>query len=163
MALRLLAFFLHDYKWGERIRGDERRFLELLREFNRLNFKLYVVEYGSSQLKSYYEKEAMDNVTTVIIPRSHRFVILQILTYVVAISVKLRGKIDVIYVHNQDLYNIVAFVVARLVTQKPSALVVHFVKDLNSSLKDLYRTYRWSIFDLLLGVLYKLLIKMARK
>lgn len=57
---RILALLLHDCEYGKRIRGDERRILEVAKQFKKLGAEVYVIEWSPSLQKSFYNGKSMN-------------------------------------------------------------------------------------------------------
>jgi len=167
--LSLLVFFVHGYRWGERIRGDERRFLELAKRFKEAGLRLYVVEHAPSMQKAYYGKPMYYSLE---IPSLYGYSnytslmrMLYTLSFVIRVCLKFRRRIDIIYAHNQDVSNLVPALIAKAIIRKPLIIVLHSLQDFNFSFKELLKMYRGSILDSLLilsqRVIGRLILKLA--
>jgi glycosyltransferase involved in cell wall biosynthesis len=129
MNITLLVFFLHDSIYGQKIRGDERRFLELSRRFHEKGIKMYVLEHYNLQ-KALYGKLTYTPIITGLTPgkRSKVGEILRLFKLlVITIVVALKLKYDIIYVHNQDFENVFFAFLAKIVSRKPMVIVVHYI------------------------------------
>jgi len=131
MSISLLVFFLHDSMYGQKIRGDERRFLELSKRFYEKGIKMYVLEHNNLQ-KVLYGELTYIPIRTGLIPSKiskigeiFRLFKLLILTIVVA----LRLKYDIIYVHNQDFENVFFGFLTKIISRRPMVIVVHLISN----------------------------------
>jgi glycosyltransferase involved in cell wall biosynthesis len=137
MNITLLVFFLHDSIYGQKIRGDERRFLELSRRFHEKGIKMHVLEHYNLQ-KALYGKLTYTPIITGLIPgkRSKVSEILRLFKLlVITIVVALKLKYDIIYVHNQDFENVFFAFLAKIVSRKPMVIVVHYISSDNAGSK----------------------------
>lgn len=152
--MKVLAFFVHGYRWGEKIRGDERRFLEVAKEFRKAVLEIYTIErtlslqhhyYGDTQV--YFSLEIPSNPCKLIVVRTFAQILYTIL-FIVRVCHKL--KFDAIYAHNQDLENVILSYIAKLISRRPLIVVLHSVQDFKFSLKELFSMYRGSVLDIAL-------------
>lgn len=161
--LKILVFFVHKYKWGEKVRGDERRFLELAKEYKKEGIKLYVIEHAPSMQQAYYGKQVYSSLEIPSQYESSHFGTLKQMLYTLLFTIrtcyKLKNKIDVIYAHNQDLSNIVLAYIAKLITKKPLVIVLHSLQDFRFPFNKLIRMYNASFIDYLLILIYRIIGK----
>ena len=125
----LLAFFLHDSKWGEKIRGDERRFLEIAKEFRRRGVRIYTIEH--EPLQEYFLKEPVYIPITTgasVKNKSKMRELIRLLRMLIfVITVVLRLKFNVIYAHNQDFENVFFATIVKILSRKPLAVVIDLI------------------------------------
>jgi len=161
-VLRILAFFIHGYKWGEKVRGDERRFMEIAKEFRKAGMRLYVIEHSPSMQKFYHKTSIYHSLE---IPSQSKLksplltALMQMfhtLLFVTRICFKLRHKVDIIYVHNQDVSNLIPAFISKLIMREPLVVVLHSLRDFNLPLKDLLKTYRRTALDGLLIIVHRI-------
>jgi len=143
MRPTILAFFLHDSKYGEKIRGDERRFLELGKEFRKLGVRIYTIEHVPLQ-EYFLDKPVYSSVMTNAFLKSRSkiseiFRLLKVLTIVVVTVLRL--KFDLIYVHNQDFENVLFAFIAKILSRKPLVIVIHFVPNEQTKRKQVHRAH----------------------
>jgi glycosyltransferase involved in cell wall biosynthesis len=119
---RILALFLHDCEYGKRIRGDERRFLELAKRFKYLGATVYAVEWFPSLQRGFGEK--IYECIELRPPRSKFFRIPYAIFKTIILSRKL--KYDVIYAHNQDIQDMLVGYALKVLFRKPLVVVLHW-------------------------------------
>jgi len=153
--VRVLALFLHNSMWGRRIRGDERRFLEIVKRMKSIGLDFYVVEYAPS-LQTYYYGKRMYRSAELRNPR-----LLYTLAHLILLAFKLKGTYDIVYAHNQDFLNIVASLVFKLIRGKPLVIVIQSLQDVMFSLKELREMYGASPLDTFFLLLYRLLLRIT--
>jgi glycosyltransferase involved in cell wall biosynthesis len=146
--INILAIFLHNSLWGSRIRGDERRFLELAKRFATLGAKLSVIEFAPSLQKFYYKA----NVYTSIELESKGLI--SVIIQLIRLTNKFKN-FDIIYVYNQDFLNLLAGIIFKLFTRKPLVMVVQSLQDIELPLKTLRQMYGASLIDLIFILLHK--------
>jgi len=153
--VRVLALFLHNSMFGRRIRGDERRFLEIVKGMKSIGLDFYVVEYAPS-LQTYYYGKRMCRSIELQNPR-----LLYTLAHLILLGFKLKGTYDIVYANNQDFLNIVASLIFKLIRGKPLVIVIQSLQDVMFSLKKLREMYGASLLDTLLLLLYRLLLRIT--
>jgi len=153
--MRVLVLFLHNSQWGVRIRGDERRFLEIAKRLEASGARLYVIEFRPSIQKHYYGKRLYRSIEL----QSNRF--LYVFFYMILLALRMRKHIDCIYAYNQDLLNILGALIFKLIQGKPLIQVVQSLQDLELSLKTLRSMYGSSAIDLVFLLLYKALLPLV--
>jgi len=149
--IRILALFLHNSMWGVRIRGDERRFLEIAKRLVKYGADLYVIEFAPSLQKSYYHINIYKSFE--LSTRKLHYVI----TWLIILALKFKDY-DVIYVYNQDLLNILASLIFKLIQRKPLIMVVQSLQDLELPLRSLRHMYGAGILDLTLMFLHRYIL-----
>jgi len=155
--MKVLALFLHNSVWGKRIRGDERRFLEIAKRLISHRIELYVIEFYPSLQKEYYGKYVYKSIEL----QSCR--ILYLVSHLISLALKLRKKVDCIYVYNQDLFNVIGALIFKLIQKKPMMLVVQSLQDLEYPIKILRNMYNASIIDTTFLFLHRFLIYLSLK
>jgi glycosyltransferase involved in cell wall biosynthesis len=146
--INILAIFLHNSLWGSRIRGDERRFLELAKRFTILGAKLSVIEFAPSLQKFYYKT----NVYTSIELESRG--LFGVIIQLIRLTNKFKN-FDIIYVYNQDFLNLLAGIIFKLFIRKPLVVVVQSLQDIELPLKTLRQMYGASPIDLIFILSHK--------
>jgi glycosyltransferase involved in cell wall biosynthesis len=149
--IRVCALFLHNSVWGVRIRGDERRFLEIAKRLVRYGADLHVIEFSPSLQNSYYRANVYNSLQLRTRRLSHT------ITWLIMLAFRLKDC-DVIYAYNQDLLNILASLIFKLIQRKPLIIVVQSIQDLEFSLKSLRHMYGAGVLDLILLSLYRYLL-----
>lgn len=149
--IRVCALFLHNSVWGVRIRGDERRFLEIAKRLVRYGADLHVIEFSPSLQNSYYRANVYNSLQLRTRRLSHT------ITWLIMLAFRLKDC-DVIYAYNQDLLNILASLIFKLIQRKPLIIVVQSIQDLELSLKSLRHMYGAGVLDLILISLHKHLL-----
>ena len=146
--INILAIFLHNSSWGSRIRGDERRFLELAKRFTTLGSKLSVIEFAPSLQKFYYKS----NVYTSIELESKGLI--GVIIQLIRLTKKFKS-FDVIYAYNQDFLNLLAGIIFKLFIRKPLVVVVQSLQDIELPLKTIRQMYGASLIDLIFILSHK--------
>jgi glycosyltransferase involved in cell wall biosynthesis len=149
--INILAIFLHTSQWGLRIRGDERRFLELAKRFITLGAKLNVIEFAPSLQKFYYKTDIYTSIEL----KNKK--LLSTILQLICLARRLKN-FDVIYVYNQDLLNLLAGLIFRLITRKPLVLVIQSLQDVELPLRVLRQMYGASFIDLVFILLHRYLL-----
>jgi glycosyltransferase involved in cell wall biosynthesis len=149
--IRVCALFLHNSVWGVRIRGDERRFLEIAKRLVRYGVDLRVIEFSPSLQNSYYRTNVYNSLQLRTRRLSHT------ITWLIMLAFRLKDC-DVIYAYNQDLLNILASLIFKLIQRKPLIIVVQSIQDLELSLKSLRHMYGAGVLDLILLSLHRYLL-----
>jgi glycosyltransferase involved in cell wall biosynthesis len=149
--IRVLALFLHDSMWGRRIRGDERRFLEIAKRLVKHGVDLHVIEFAPSLQKSYYHADIYKSFEL----KARK--LLYTTAWLIAISLKFKDY-DIIYAYNQDLFNLLSSFIFKLVRRKPLIVVVQSLQDLELPLKSLRQMYGAGVLDLTLICLHRYLL-----
>jgi glycosyltransferase involved in cell wall biosynthesis len=149
--IKVCALFLHNSVWGVRIRGDERRFLEIAKRLVRYGVDLHVIEFSPSLQNSYYRANVYNSLQLRTRRLSHT------ITWLIVLAFRLKDC-DVIYAYNQDLLNILASLIFKLIQKKPLIIVVQSIQDLELSLKSLRHMYGAGVLDLIFLSLYRYLL-----
>ena len=149
--IKVCALFLHNSVWGVRIRGDERRFLEIAKRLVRYGVDLHVIEFSPSLQSSYYRANVYNSLQLKTRRLSHT------ITWLIVLAFGLKDC-DVIYAYNQDLLNILASLIFKLIQRKPLIIVVQSIQDLELSLKSLRHMYGAGVLDLILLSLHRYLL-----
>jgi glycosyltransferase involved in cell wall biosynthesis len=146
--INILAIFLHNSLWGSRIRGDERRFLELAKRFATLGAKLSVIEFAPSLQKFYYKANVYTSIEL------ERKGLIGVIIQLIRLTNKFKN-FDIIYVYNQDFLNLIAGIIFKLFTRKPLVVVVQSLQDIELPLKTLRQMYGASLIDLIFILSHK--------
>ena len=146
--INILAIFLHNSLWGSRIRGDERRFLELAKRFATLGAKLSVIEFAPSLQKFYYKANVYTSIEL------ERKGLIGVIIQLIRLTNKFKN-FDIIYVYNQDFLNLLAGIIFKLFTRKPLVMVVQSLQDIELPLKTLRQMYGTSLIDLIFILSHK--------
>jgi len=146
--INILAIFLHNSLWGSRIRGDERRFLELAKRFTTLGAKLSVIEFVPSLQKFYYKANVYTSIEL------ERKGLIGVIIQLIRLTNKFKN-FDIIYVYNQDFLNLIAGIIFKLFTRKPLVMVVQSLQDIELPLKTLRQMYGASLIDLIFILSHK--------
>jgi glycosyltransferase involved in cell wall biosynthesis len=149
--IRVLALFLHDSMWGRRIRGDERRFLEIAKRLVKYGADLYVIEFVPSLQKPYYHADIYKSFEL----KARK--LLYTITWLMMMSLKFKNY-DIIYSYNQDLLNLLASFIFKLIWRKPLVIVIQSLQDLELPLRSLKQMYGVGVLDFTLICLYKYLL-----
>lgn len=121
--LRILGLFLHDCRYGERIRGDERRFLEIAKRFKDLGAEIYTLEWSPSLQRSFFGEQ----IYTSLEARPPKLKILWVPYAIIrALLISLRLKYDIIYIHNQDFPNMLVGFILKIILRRPFVVVLHW-------------------------------------
>ncbi|MGQ9597038.1 MAG: glycosyltransferase family 4 protein [Thermoproteota archaeon] len=137
--LKILALFIHRYRWGEQIRGDERGFLEKMRAYRDLGVRVYTLELGPPlqnligeqvyaplciKLNIRWGDNALDRLTR----------LFKLTFATICLSRKVR--FDIVYAYNQDSENVVPAFFIKLLSRKNMVLIFHlFYQDYASSFR----------------------------
>lgn len=122
--MRILALFLHDCEYGKKIRGDERRFLEVAKQFKGFGAELYVVEWSPSLQKSF---RGYEHTYTSFEIKKPRLKILRIPYLIIkALTISRKLSFDIVYLHNQDIVNMLLGYILKLILNKPLVVVFHW-------------------------------------
>jgi glycosyltransferase involved in cell wall biosynthesis len=149
--INVLALFLHNSTWGMRIRGDERRFLEIAKRLVKYGVELNVIEYAPSLQKFYYQN---------IIYRSFELKtrkLIGTIIWLMNLALKLR-RYDIIYAYNQDLLNLVGAILFKLIRRKPLVVVVQSLQDVELPLKSLKQMYGATVLDFIFICLHRYIL-----
>jgi glycosyltransferase involved in cell wall biosynthesis len=129
----MVCLFIHRYRWGHQIRGDERGFLEKSREYKSLGISILAVEGEPS-----FEQDVGENVYTSLsigdlhLPLRNP---LDLLTVVLKSAKRLAvmrvTRPIAVYAYNQDPENVVTGLVFKLILRSPLVIVYHHVSDLS--------------------------------
>jgi glycosyltransferase involved in cell wall biosynthesis len=149
--IRVLALFLHDSAWGRRIRGDERRFLEIAKRLVKYGADLNVIEFTPSLQKSYYHAEIYKSFEL----KTRK--LLYTITWLMIMGLKFKNY-DIIYSYNQDLLNLLASFIFKLIRRKPLVIVVQSLQDLEFPLRSLRQIYGVGVLDFTLICLHRYLL-----
>jgi len=153
--IKVIALFLHHSLWGKRIRGDERRFLEIVKRASTLGFDFCVIEYAPSLQKHYYGRRIYRSIEL----RNRG--LLYTLLHVILLALRLRKKYDIIYAYNQDFLNVLSSLIFKLVQRKPLVIVVQSLQDIEFPLKKLKELYGASVLGLFFIQVHRLLLRVA--
>ena len=149
--INILVLFLHSSIWGVRIRGDERRFLEIAKRFIKFGAKLNVVEYKPSLQLSYYKTRIYRSIEL----KDRRLIYTILWLLLLALKIK---DYDIIYAYNQDLFNILGAIFFKLFRRKPLVIVVQSLQDIELPLKIIRQMYGASAIDMILIILHRYII-----
>ena len=149
--INILALFLHSSAWGVRIRGDERRFLEIVKRFIKFGAKLNVIEYKPSLQLSYYKTRIYRSIEL-----KDRGLIYTIL-WLLLLALRIKGY-DIIYAYNQDLFNILGAIFFKLFRRKPLVIVVQSLQDIELPLKIIRQMYGASAIDMIFIILHRYIL-----
>lgn len=129
---KILALFIHRYRWGEQIRGDERGFLEKARRLKSLGTKVYVLELEPSIQENLNESiyTSLKIQLKLKTPRGP-FEQAAMLFHLIRAAFRLSSKIDydVIYAYNQDIENVIPAYLLKLTSRKPLIIVFHLLRS----------------------------------
>jgi glycosyltransferase involved in cell wall biosynthesis len=158
-GVKVLALFLHNSTWGGRMRGDERRFLEIAKRLIKYGANLYVIEFAPSLQRFYYHAYVYKSLEF----KTNK--LLYIMIWLIVLSLKFKDY-DIIYAYNQDLLNILASLIFKLTRRKPLIVVVQSLQDLELPLTSLRQMYKASALDLIFIYLHRyfllpLILKLA--
>jgi len=149
--INILVLFLHSSAWGVRIRGDERRFLEIVKRFIKFGAKLNVIEYKPSLQLSYYKTRIYRSIEL-----KDRGLIYTIL-WLLLLALRIKGY-DIIYAYNQDLFNILGAIFFKLFRRKPLVIVVQSLQDIELPLKIIRQMYGASAIDMIFIILHRYIL-----
>ncbi len=132
-GLNVLALFIHRYRWGKQIRGDERGFLEKMRVYRDLGARVYVIELEPS-LQQLVGEQIYESLRINFSLRWSGDAFNQLanlfLLVLAAFRLSRRVRFNVVYAYNQDLENVLPAFVIKLLTRKPMVLIFHlFYRD----------------------------------
>ena len=139
----MLALFLHHSHWGEQIRGDERGFIEKAREFRQVGIDVHAIEMSPSL----QEKMGVEAYHSIQIPRFPQLrgplgddrsrrassmlqfprILIPLIISVVRAASKV--KYDFIYLHNQDMEDLLTGFVLKLLSRKKVVLIYHMFDE----------------------------------
>jgi glycosyltransferase involved in cell wall biosynthesis len=149
--INILVLFLHNSAWGIRIRGDERRFLEIVKRFIKFGAKLNVIEYKPSLQLSYYKTRIYKSIEL----KDRRLIYTILWLLLLALRIK---DYDIIYAYNQDLLNILGAIFFKLFRRKPLVIVVQSLQDIELSLKIIRQMYGASAIDMIFIILHRYIL-----
>jgi glycosyltransferase involved in cell wall biosynthesis len=127
-ALRILAYFTHDMRYGGVVGGAERRFLEISKILREKNVRVSTIEFFPSLSKAWYGV-GNSTIETSRVQRYNRVInlILELrLLIMQGVQVARKERIDLIYVTRHDIPEdlIPGYVVSRIV-RRPVVVVFH--------------------------------------
>jgi glycosyltransferase involved in cell wall biosynthesis len=139
-GLKILALFIHRYRWGEQIRGDERGFLEKMRAYRDLGARVYVIELEPPLQQLMGERVYTPLRVNLYFGRGGsalEFLKRLLRLTLAAVRISRKVSFDVIYAYNQDPENAVPAYVLKLLSRKPMVLVFHlFYPSYGLSFRD---------------------------
>lgn len=128
-----MALFIHRYRWGYQIRGDERGFLEKARVYKSLGIGIWAVEKRPSLEEalgeSVYKSLSVGDVSLPI--RSPIDLIVVVLKSVRRLATSKAGRPVAVYAYNQDPENVVTGLVFKLILRAPLVIVYHHISALS--------------------------------
>jgi glycosyltransferase involved in cell wall biosynthesis len=128
-----MALFIHRYRWGYQIRGDERGFLEKARVYKSLGIRIWAVEKRPSLEETLGENAYVSlSVGDFHLPvRNPMDLFVAVLKSVTALTT-IRGERPlVVYAYNQDPENVVTGLVFKLLLRSPLVIVYHHISTLS--------------------------------
>jgi glycosyltransferase involved in cell wall biosynthesis len=127
----VICLFLHRYRWGYQIRGDERGFLEKAMQYKIKGFNLLTVEKGPSLQSSFggdfYDSLEIGEFRLPI--RNPLDLLLVVLKSLPALGRSRRSKPLAVYAYNQDPENVVTGLVFKLLLGRPLVVVYHHITE----------------------------------
>ncbi len=128
--LKILVFFIHRYRWGEQIRGDERGFLEKARQLKKLGVTVYAVEREPSIQDCLNESiyVSLKIKSKLNVPKGYLGQVIKLAHFTLT-ALRFASKIDydVIYTYNQDIENVIPAYILKLVFRKPLIIIFHLL------------------------------------
>jgi glycosyltransferase involved in cell wall biosynthesis len=124
----MLCVFIHRYRWGYQIRGDERGFFEKAKIYKSRNIKLLVVERKPS-IKDNLEPHAYESlfIRSGHLPLRNILDLGLILCNAFTIMLNLKERPDLVYAYNQDPENVIVGYLAKLIFRLPMVVVYHHI------------------------------------
>jgi glycosyltransferase involved in cell wall biosynthesis len=125
----VLCLFIHRYRWGFQIRGDERGFLEKARIYKKKGLKLIAVEFDPSLQKGSGE-DCYESVRIGAVPlpvRSPITLLNLVIKTVFGVASARLERPSGVYAYNQDPENVVTGYALKLLYHVPLAVVYHHV------------------------------------
>jgi len=129
----MVCLFIHRYRWGHQIRGDERGFLEKAKEYKSLGISILAVEKKPS-----FERDLGENVyVSMSVGGFHLPVRNPLDLFMVVLkSVKTLATTRVerplaVYAYNQDPENVVTGLVFKFLLRSPLVIVYHHLSALS--------------------------------
>jgi len=128
----MLCIFIHRYRWGVQIRGDERGFYEKARIYRRKGIKLIVIEKQPS-MKDSLDPDTYESLTmrSGHLPLRNIFDLALILYNAFMLMLKIKKRPDLVYVYNQDPENVIVGYLAKLFFSVPTIIVYHHISPSN--------------------------------
>jgi len=131
IGLKMLVFFIHRYRWGKQIRGDERGFLEKTEQFKKMGATTYVIELEPSLQECRHE--SIYTSLKIRLEFKTRNPLEQVITLLrlIITTFRLSSKVhyDVIYAYNQDIENVMPAYILKLISKKPLVVVFHLLRS----------------------------------
>jgi glycosyltransferase involved in cell wall biosynthesis len=125
----VVAVFLHRYRWGYQIRGDERGFIEKAKRYKIRGIRLLAIEEAPS-LQSDMREPAYESIGigNDVMPAHNPARLLRLLMFTL---IRIRGRLPrhplAIYAYNQDVENLVLGLLLKLASGAPLVVVYHQV------------------------------------
>ena len=128
----MVCLFIHRYRWGHLIRGDERGFLEKAAQYKARGLELLTVEkrpsmqgaYGDGLYKSLGTGEFRLPIRTVV------DLAVVIMSSLIALGRSGKEKPAAVYAYNQDPENVVPGLVFKFLFGRPLVVVYHHITRL---------------------------------
>jgi glycosyltransferase involved in cell wall biosynthesis len=156
----ILVTFLHNYRWGWQIRGDERGFLEKARVFKKRGWNLHVIEKSPSMQKdiseSIYNSMILGNPQ---LPPKTVFDLIK-LTFQCLILVFRKNILRpvAIYAYNQDVENSWPAYCLKLIARAPMVVIYHQIRSASAeSLSTGIHSRRRRGYGIIRSIWYSLL------
>lgn len=157
--MRMLCIFIHRYRWGYIIRGDERGFYEKAKVYTQRGVRLYVVEKEPSMQSSMKERIYVSvKVGDQSLPLRSIFDAAKLFLSALRSLAKLDVTPDVIYAYNQDSENVITAYLAKLLFRAPMIIVYHHINPFSfSKFRDGVKLRRSKGYAILNAIWYSIL------
>jgi glycosyltransferase involved in cell wall biosynthesis len=128
----MVGTFIHNYRWGYQIRGDERGYVEKVKRYKALGIEFFTLEKHPSIQDGMGERiyTSMRLGPTVIPPQNLRQLVGLTLRSLRATIRRYPSRPRVIYAYNQDIENLWVGFVLKILLGAPLVVVYHQVRPI---------------------------------
>jgi glycosyltransferase involved in cell wall biosynthesis len=126
----MVGTFLHNYRWGYQIRGDERGYIEKVKRYRDLGIEFFTIERDPSLQDGMGERDyrSLKVGRCMIPPRGiWDLVILSLYTFRRGMR-RYPSRPIAVYAYNQDVENLWTAYVVKLITGAPLAVIYHHIR-----------------------------------
>jgi glycosyltransferase involved in cell wall biosynthesis len=126
----MVGTFIHNYRWGFQIRGDERGYLEKAKGYRSLGIELFTLEKPPSIQDGMNERlyTSLKLRDCTVPPRGTRDVILLCLYSLKAAMRRYPSRPLAVYAYNQDIENVLVGYLLKILLGAPLVVIYHQVR-----------------------------------
>jgi glycosyltransferase involved in cell wall biosynthesis len=126
----MVGTFLHNYRWGYQIRGDERGYIEKVKRYRDLGIEFFTIERDPSLQDGMGERTYRSlKVGRRVIPPQGIWDLVILSLYTLRRGVrKYPSRPIAVYAYNQDVENLWTAYIVKLFTGAPLAVIYHHIR-----------------------------------